>query len=144
MQLALSADVRLAGPSTRMGIMEAKWGLIPDMGITQALPQLMRADQAKELMMTARILDATTSEKAGLITRVVNNPLAAAKDFVKGIMSQSPEAVNGSKALMDQTWNLLPGSGLAIEAQIQSEIMGSPNQIEAVLAGMAKRPAKFK
>jgi hypothetical protein len=39
---------------------------------------------------------------------------------------------------------LLPGSGLAIEAQIQSEIMGSPNQIEAVLAGMAKRPAKFK
>ena len=114
------------------------------MGITQALPQLMRADQAKELMMTARILDAKTSEKAGLITRVVNNPLAAAKDLAKEIMGQSPEAVNGSKALIDQTWNLLPGSGLAIEAQIQSEIMGSPNQIEAVLAGMAKRPAKFK
>ena len=144
LQLALSADVRLAGPSTRMGIMEAKWGLIPDMGITQALPQLMRADQAKELMMTARILDAKTSEQAGLITRVVNNPLEAAKDLAKEIMGQSPEAVNGSKALIDQTWNLLPGSGLAIEAQIQSEIMGSPNQIEAVLAGMAKRPAKFK
>ena len=144
LQLALSADVRLAGPSTRMGIMEAKWGLIPDMGITQALPQLMRADQAKELMMTARILDAKTSEQTGLITRVVDNPLAAAKDLAKEIMGQSPEAVNGSKALIDQTWNLLPGSGLAIEAQIQSEIMGSPNQIEAVLAGMAKRPAKFK
>lgn len=144
LQLALSADIRLAGPKTRMSIMEAKWGLIPDMGITQVLPQLMRVDQAKELMMTGRILDAKASEQVGLITRIVDDPLAAAKDLAKEIMSFSPEAVNGSKALVDKTWNLLPGLGLAVEAQIQSEIIGTPNQIESVFAGLEKRPANFE
>jgi enoyl-CoA hydratase/carnithine racemase len=127
-----------------MSIMEAKWGLIPDMGITQVLPQLMRVDQAKELMMTGRILDAKASEQVGLITRIVDDPLAAAKDLAKEIMSFSPEAVNGSKALVDKTWNLLPGLGLAVEAQIQSEIIGTPNQIESVFAGLEKRPANFE
>ena len=99
LQLALSADIRLASPTTRMSIMESKWGLIPDMGITQVLPQLMRADQAKELMMTGRMLDATASERVGLITRIVADPLSAAKDLAKEIMGLSPEAVNGSKAV---------------------------------------------
>jgi hypothetical protein len=51
--------------------------------------------------------------------------------------------VNGSKALIDQTWNLPPGEGLAIEAEMQANIMGSPNQVEAVMAGLAKRAPKF-
>ena len=144
LQLALSADIRLASPTTRMSIMESKWGLIPDMGITQVLPQLMRADQAKELMMTGRMLDATAAEQVGLITRIVADPLSAAKDLAKEIMGLSPEAVNGSKVLIDKTWNLSPGLGLAIEAQMQSKIIGTPNQIESVVARLEKRSANFK
>ena len=144
LQLALSADIRLASPTTRMSIMESKWGLIPDMGITQVLPQLMRADQAKELMMTGRMLDATASERVGLITRIVADPLSAAKDLAKEIMGLSPEAVNGSKVLIDKTWNLSPGLGLAVEAQMQSKIIGTPNQIESVVARLQKRSANFK
>lgn len=144
LQLALSADIRLASPTTRMSIMESKWGLIPDMGITQVLPQLMRADQAKELMMTGRMLDATASERVGLITRIVADPLSAAKDLAKEIMGLSPEAVNGSKVLIDKTWNLSPGLGLAVEAQMQSKIIGTPNQIESVIARLEKRSANFK
>lgn len=144
LQLALSADIRLASPTTRMSIMESKWGLIPDMGITQVLPQLMRADQAKELMMTGRMLDATASERVGLITRIVADPLSVAKDLAKEIMGLSPEAVNGSKVLIDKTWNLSPGLGLAVEAQMQSKIIGTPNQIESVVARLEKRSANFK
>ena len=48
-QIALGADFRFAAPDVRFSIMENKWGLIPDMGITQSLPKLVRADQAKEL-----------------------------------------------------------------------------------------------
>jgi enoyl-CoA hydratase/carnithine racemase len=143
LQLALCADIRLAGHATRMSLMEAKWGLIPDMGITQVLPQLMRGDQAKELMMTARMLDAETAQAVGLITRIVDSPLEAARALADELIARSPEAVNGSKALIDQTWNLPPGEGLAIEAEMQANIMGSPNQIEAVMAGLAKRAPKF-
>ena len=69
-QLALAADFRFMAPDARMSIMEAKWGIIPDMGITQSLPQLMRADQAKELIMTGRILDAQEALALGLTTYV--------------------------------------------------------------------------
>ncbi len=123
--------------------MEAKWGLIPDMGITQALPQLMRVDQAKELMMTARMMTAETAQQVGLATRVVEDPLATAQHLASEIMSRSPEAVNGSKALIDQTWTLPMGEGLAIEGALQADIIGTPNQMESVMAGMSKRAPLF-
>ena len=51
--------------------------------------------------------------------------------------------VNGSKALIDKTWSLPSGEGLAIEADMQANIMDNPNQIEAVMVGLAKRPPTF-
>lgn len=39
MQIALGADIRYAAPDARLSIMEVKWGLVPDMGITQTLPR---------------------------------------------------------------------------------------------------------
>lgn len=126
-----------------MSIMETKWGLIPDMGMTQDPPQLMRGDHAKELMMTAQMLDAEAAQAAGLITRIVVNLLKVAQVLAVELLERSSEAVNGSKALIDQTWNLPPGEALAIEARMQANIRGSPNQIEAVMAGLVKRPPKF-
>lgn len=144
LQLALAADIRIAAPNTRVSIMEAKWGLIPDMGITQNLPKLMRADQAKELMMTARMINASDALDMGLVTRISEDPLAAAKDLVVELVSRSPQAVNGAKALVDQTWTLPLGEGLKVEAELQAQIIGTDNQLEAVMAGMTKRPPKFK
>ena len=126
-----------------MSIMETKWGLIPDMGMAKDPPQLMRGDHAKELMMTAQMLDAEAAQAAGLITRIVVNLLKVAKVLAVELLERSSEAVNGSKALIDQTWNLPPGEALAIEARMQANIRGSPNQIEAVMAGLVKRPPKF-
>jgi len=103
----------------------------------------MSGDQAKELMMTARMLDAETAQVVGLITRVVDCSLEAARALADELIARSLEAVNDSKALIDQTWNLPPGEGLAIEAEMQANIMGSPNQVEAVMAGLAKRAPKF-
>ena len=126
-----------------MSIMETKWGLIPDMGMAKDPPQLMRGDHAKELMMTAQMLDAEAAQAAGLITRIVVNLLKVAQVLAVELLERSSEAVNGSKALIDQTWNLPPGEALAIEARTQANIRGSPNQIEAVMAGLVKRPPKF-
>ena len=79
MQLALAADFRIAAPDARLSIREAKWGLIPDMGITQSLPKLLRADLAKELIMTGRVLDADAALSMGLITRIADDPHTAAQ-----------------------------------------------------------------
>ncbi len=143
LQLALGADIRIAAPGARLSIMEAKWGLVPDMGITQFLPKLMRADQAKELMMTARMLDAPAAQAVGLVTHLADDPMAHALDLARDITTRSPDAVAAAKRLVDDGWGLDRDAALALEGALQADLIGSPNQMEAVMAGMAKRDPKF-
>ncbi|MFT4716832.1 MAG: enoyl-CoA hydratase/carnithine racemase [Paracoccaceae bacterium] len=143
-QIALGADFRIAGPDLKFSIMESKWGLIPDMGITQNLPKLLRADQAKELMMTARILDADQALEMGLVTRLADDPLAAARAFAAELITRSPDVLRDVKRLIEETWSAPLGEGMKLEAELQARILASPNQVEAVMANVQKRPAKFK
>ena len=142
MQLALGADFRIAAPDAKLSIMEAKWGLIPDMGITQSLPRLMRADQAKDLVMTGRVLDAPEAASLGLVTRVSDNPLQAALALAGDLAAKSPDAIRAGKRLVDAAWATDPAT-LALEAELQAQIMGEANQMEAVMAQMQKRAPRF-
>lgn len=144
MQLALAADFRIAAPDAKLSVMEAKWGLIPDMGISQSLPRLLRADQAKDLIMTARVLGAEEALALGLVTRLSDNPVAAARAMAADLVQTSPDALAAAKRLVEEGWSLPPGEGLALEARLQLGIIGSPNQIEAVMAAMAGRPPRFR
>jgi len=142
MQLALAADFRISAPDAHFSIMESRWGLIPDMGITQSLPALMPADRAKELIMTGRVLDATEALLLNLITRIEDDPLAAARALAQTLSEKSPEVIRGAKRLVNTCWGT-GANGLKLEAELQAPIIGSANQIEAVMAGMQKRPANF-
>ncbi len=60
------------------------------------------------------------------------------------IAGKSPHAVRAAKRLYDQTWQSDDAaSALRLESELQVGLMGSPNQMEAVLAGMAKREPRF-
>lgn len=143
LQIALGADIRIAAPDARLSVMEARWGLVPDMGITSTLPRLVRADVAKELTFTARVLSGTEAAALGLVTRVAEDPLAAALELAAEIAGRSPDAVRAAKRLYDSAWNAPVEEGLLLETELQRALIGSPNQIEAVRAGMAKEPAQF-
>ena len=78
LQIALGADIRLVTADIKMSIMEIKWGLVPDMAGMIFLRQLMRADVARELIYTGRIIGGTEAVALGLATRVVDDPLASA------------------------------------------------------------------
>ncbi|MEM0976154.1 MAG: crotonase/enoyl-CoA hydratase family protein [Pseudomonadota bacterium] len=143
MQLALGADFRIAAPDTRLSILEAKWGLIPDMGISQSLPKYMRADHAKELIMTGRMLDAAEAKELGLITRIAEDPYAAALEWAREMAAFSPDAVAQSKRLVDQIWGA-DEAALATEAALQLEIIGETNQMNKAMASFSKSEPSFK
>jgi enoyl-CoA hydratase/carnithine racemase len=143
LQIALGADIRFAAPDARLSVMESRWGLVPDMGITSTLPRLVRIDIAKELTYTGRVVTGTEAAALGLVTRAVEDPLAAARELATEIAGRSPEAMRAAKRLYDTTWNAPVEEGLALETELQSGLIGSPNQIEAVRAGLAKEPANF-
>ncbi|MGB1234160.1 MAG: crotonase/enoyl-CoA hydratase family protein [Planktomarina sp.] len=144
MQLALGADFRIAAPDAKLSIMEAKWGLIPDMGITQSLPKLMGADQAKRLMMTGTVISGTRAAELNLVTEVSDGPIDAALELAATLMTRSPESVAAAKRLVDESWTMRPDAGLALEGELQASLIGTPNQMEAVMAGMTKKAPNFK
>ena len=113
MQLALAADFRICHPQARLSIMEAKWGLVPDMGISQSLPKLMAADLAKELMMTARMFSGQEAAELGIVTRLADDPMAGAGALAADICARSPEAVNGSSgwSMKAGRWDRARGCG---------------------------------
>src|SRR3954469_12178980 len=143
LQIALGAAIRFAAPDARLSVMESKWGLVPDMGITSTLPRLVRIDIAKELTYTGRVVSGTEAAALGLVTRVADDPLAAAMDLAREIAGRSPDAMRAAKRLYDSSWHGPVEDGLRLETELQVSLIGSPNQIEAVRAGMAKEPANF-
>jgi enoyl-CoA hydratase/carnithine racemase len=143
LQIALGADIRFAAPDARLSVMESKWGLVPDMGITSTLPRLVRIDVAKELTYTGRVLSGTEAAELGVVTHVADDPLAAAQELAAAIAGRSPDAMRAAKRLYDTSWHGPVEAGLLLETELQVGLIGSPNQIEAVRAGMAREPADF-
>ena len=143
-QIALGADIRIGAPDMKLSVMEIKWGLIPDMSITQTLRDLVPLDVAKELTFTGRILNGEQAQALGLITRVEQDPLGAAMDLAQEIAGKSPDAIRAAKQLLETAWHADERTGLELEARLQMQLIGSPNQVEAITANFEKRPPEFQ
>jgi len=144
LQIALGADLRIAAPDAKLCVMEIKWGLVPDMGITQSLPRLVPIDVAKELTFTGRVISGEEADALGVVTRTADDPLAAALELAREIAGKSPDAVRAAKRLYDATWaGNDTAAALLLESELQTALIGSPNQLAAVMAGMNKQPPVF-
>ncbi|MBW1904941.1 MAG: enoyl-CoA hydratase/isomerase family protein [Deltaproteobacteria bacterium] len=118
LQIALGADLRYVTADAQFSVMEIKWGLIPDMSITQTLLRLVPIDVAKEFS---------------------DDPLADAVETAKLIATKSPHAIRAGKALLRDA-----ADALKLETALQVSLLGGPNQTEAVQANMMKRAPSFK
>lgn len=144
LQIALGADIRIAAPDAKLSIMEVKWGLVPDMGITQSLPRLVPIDVAKELTFSGRVVPGSEALALGLVTRTSDDPLAAALALADEIARRSPDAVRAAKRLYDETWiSNDAAAGLKRETELQVGLIGKPNQLAAVVAGMSGEEPVF-
>ncbi len=142
-QLALGADIRYAAPDARLSIMESRWGLVPDLAGTQLMRHLAREDVVRELTYTGRIFSGEEALAYGFVTRVTADPRAAAFETAREIAANSPDAIRAAKRLLNLAVASDAKTGLAAESAEQSKLIGSPNQIEAVLANLEKRPPRF-
>ena len=101
LQLALACDIRISSPDCKLSIMEAKWGLVADMGITQSALGVVRADVLKELAMSARIIDAKEAQRLGLVSHCTDAPLTQALVLAAELAERSPDAVLASKRVIN-------------------------------------------
>lgn len=143
LQIALGADIRFAAADAKLSVMEIRWGLLPDMTGPQALVRLCGLDVAKELVLTGRRLSGDEALALGLVTHVVDDPLAAATALAVEIAGRNPEAVQGAKALLNAAGTRPLQESLEDESRRMQALLGSPNQVEAVMAELEGRAAVF-
>jgi len=108
-ELALCCDLILATDDSTFGLPEVKWGLIPAAGGCRKLPKLIGMARAKELIFTARTIDAGEAERLGIINRIVapESRMQDALDLAQAILPNVQVAVRGAKRCLDHDsdWN---------------------------------------
>ncbi|MCL1079076.1 crotonase/enoyl-CoA hydratase family protein [Parashewanella spongiae] len=144
LQIALGADFRIASPDCSLSIMEARWGLIPDMGGTVSLTECMSCDQAMKLSMTAEPIDARSALSVGLITEISEKPLESASELAKKLIERSPDTNRTIKKMYQNSWGSNIRRMLAKETWNQLKILVGKNQRITVKRERGDDKAKYK
>jgi enoyl-CoA hydratase/carnithine racemase len=143
-QLALGADIRIVAPDVKLAVLEIKWGLVPDMAGIVLMRGLIRDDVARELTWSGRIFDGEEAVKMGLATRVSQDPLADALSLAREIASKNPHAIRAGKRLLNLAQSDAEIAKIFLEeTREQVALIGSTNQVEAVMANLQKREPAF-
>jgi enoyl-CoA hydratase/carnithine racemase len=143
LQVALAADIRVAAPDARLAVMEARWGLVPDMAGIALLRGLVRDDVARELTYTARQVSGTEAVALGLATRTADNPLEAALELAARVAAGSPRAVRGAKRLFALSQDAGAAEILLAESREQQALLHGPDVAELVQAQLEGRAPRF-
>jgi enoyl-CoA hydratase/carnithine racemase len=121
LEVALGCDLRVASEESRFGLPEVRFGIIPDVGGSSRLPAVVGLGRAKELIMTARMIDAAEAQRIGLVNRVVpaEELEAATQALVDELLANSPVAVGRAKHVMDASARPALAQTLAMEVAVQ-------------------------
>ncbi len=143
LQIASGADIRVVDPTARMAVMEMKWGLVPDMGGYALWRGLVRDDVLRELTYTNREFTGEQAGEYGFATIVDPNPVARANAIAAEIANRNPHAQRAAKRLFGRYLEDSQDEVLMAESVEQQALIGSKNQIEAVMSQMEKRRGEF-
>jgi enoyl-CoA hydratase/carnithine racemase len=121
LEVALGCDLRVAAAGAQLGLPEVKLGIIPDVGGSSRLPAVVGLGRAKELIMTAKTIDAAEGERIGLVNRVVpaEDLEAATQALVEELLANSHVAVGRAKRVMDASARPALGQTLEMEVSVQ-------------------------
>lgn len=145
LELALCCDVRIAAAGTQFSIPEVQLGIVPDMGGTQRLPRVVGVGRAKELIYTARRIDADEALRIGLVNAIypAGELLARADALAAEIAANAPLAVQAAKRAIDGAYARERDQGLAWEAQQAAGPLLSQDRAEGMRAAAARTRADF-
>ncbi|RRS07475.1 crotonase/enoyl-CoA hydratase family protein [Pseudoalteromonas sp. J010] len=125
--IALGADIRLADNSAQFAIMEAKWGLCPDMGASLLLPASMNKDKALMMTIHAQRIDAQSALKDGLITELCDDIDMRLDQLLCQFSNRSPDAIAAIKKVYNQAYNQPSRKLLWLETWSQIKLLVANN-----------------
>jgi enoyl-CoA hydratase len=145
MEIALSADIRIAGRSARIVGPEVTRGWVGGGGASQMLPRLVGYGQAMRMLLVGDAVDADAALRMGLVEEVVEDAsvLSRTAELAALIASFSPTATQAVKAAIRAAMSMPLEAGLRYENEIHVICMSDKDRVEGIKAFQEKRPAKF-
>ncbi len=145
-ELALACDIRVASQTAKFGLTETSLGIIPGAGGTQRLPRLIGKGRAKELIYTARRIEAEEAKKIGLVEFVepAEAVLEKAIDLARQIGRNGPIAIRQAKFAIEKGSEVDLYSGLAIEQNAYEITIPTKDRLEGLQAFKEKRTPVYK
>ncbi|MBN8225947.1 enoyl-CoA hydratase/isomerase family protein [Corallococcus macrosporus] len=145
-ELALACDLRIASPATEMGLTEVKLGIIPGGGGTQRLSRLIGPGRAKDLILSARRVNAAEAFSIGLVNRLApeGHLLEVAFQLAEAVVDNAPVAVATAKHAIDEGTGLELDDALALELKKYEEVLKTEDRLEGLRAFAEKRPPVYK
>lgn len=139
LELALTADFRLASETATLGVPEIILGLIPDCGGTTRLTRLLGPARAKELIMTGEMISASRAYEIGLVHYVYPENVLAEKTqvFITKLLERPPLALGLAKRIIDLGFGLERMTHLEMEGYIQSLLITAKDFPETLQKGLA-------
>jgi enoyl-CoA hydratase len=144
-ELAMMCDFIIAADNAKFGQPEIKLGIIPGAGGTQRLPRAVGKSKAMDMALTARLMDATEAERAGLVSRVV--PLDKLMEEALGaalvISEFSQIAVMAAKESVNRAFEGSLSDGVMFERRMFHALFATADQKEGMDAFVNKRKPEF-
>jgi enoyl-CoA hydratase len=145
-ELAMMCDIVIAADTARFGQPEIKLGVIPGAGGTQRLPRAVSKAKAMDMCLTARMMDASEAERAGLVSRVVgaDRLLEEAIEAATIIAGFSLPAVMMAKEAVNRAYETTLAEGVHFERRVFHSLFATEDQKEGMAAFVEKRKPVFK
>ena len=146
MELLLACDLRVFAATARCGLTEVAVGIMPGAGGTRRLPRIVGLARAKEMIFTARRIDATEALACGLANRVVPAPelLRTAQALAREIAVNAPLAVRQAKHALDVGFEVGLATGLDVEQKAYEPLLHTTDRLEGLQAFADKRPPVYR
>jgi enoyl-CoA hydratase/carnithine racemase len=145
-EMALAADIIVAGENAQFGLPEVRVGLIPGNGGTQNLPRVIGKMRAKEMIFTGKRISAQEAMAMGIVSRVVpvDQVEGAVFKLAEEICANSPIAVRQAKRAVNLGMEVDLNTGLQIEIETYNVNMVTEDRQEGIRAFNEKRPPKWQ
>ncbi|WP_431811542.1 enoyl-CoA hydratase [Lysinibacillus sp. FW12] len=145
LELALACDLRIAATHVQLGLTETSLGIIPGAGGTQRLPRLIGLGKAKELIYTARRLNAEEAKNYGIVEHVYegHEVMEKAQQLALEMAKNAPLSLVQAKVAINQGVEVDLATGLKIESLAYSALIPTEDRLEGLLAFQEKRTPQY-
>jgi enoyl-CoA hydratase/carnithine racemase len=145
-EMALACDLRIASPNAKIALNETSLAIIPGGGGTVRLPRLIGRGRAKDMIMTARWVEAEEALAIGLVNRIApkGKLMETTIEVAEQIIKNGPIAITQAKYVINRGLEMSLEEALQLESDAYEVTIPTKDRVEALEAFKEKRKPQFK